>query len=82
MKLKKLTGQGETFQTKGGEIQSGYKEEVFYSEGGEALAQVAQRAGGCPIPRDIQSQAEQGSEQPDGAIGIPVHCRGVGLGDL
>lgn len=29
----------------------------FYSEGGEALAQVAQRCGGCPILGDIQGQA-------------------------
>jgi len=23
-----------------------------------------------------------GAEQPDLAVGVPVHCRGVGLGDL
>jgi len=28
---------------------------------------------------DIQDQAGQGSEQPDLAVGVPVHCRGVGL---
>jgi len=26
--------------------------------GGEAVAQRAQRGGGCPIPEDIQGQAE------------------------
>ena len=26
---------------------------------------------------DIQGQAGPGSEQPDGAVGGPVHCRGV-----
>ena len=31
---------------------------------------------------DIQSQSGQGTEQPDIAVGIPVSCRGVGLGDL
>jgi len=36
------------------EIWTGYKEEVYYSQGGEALAQVAQRSGGCPIPRGIK----------------------------
>ncbi len=35
----------------------GCKEEVFYNKGGEALAQVAQRGGGCPIPGDSQGQA-------------------------
>lgn len=37
----------------------------FYSEGGEAVEQVAQRAGGYPIPRNIQGQAERLFEQPD-----------------
>jgi len=35
-----------------------------------------------PVPRDTQSQAGQGSEQPDWAVGVPVHCRGDGLDDL
>ena len=30
--------------------------------GGDALAQVAQRGGECPVPGDIQGQAELGSE--------------------
>jgi len=30
--------------------------------GGDALAQVAQKGDGCPIPGDIQGQAEMGSE--------------------
>ena len=38
---------------------------------------LAQRGGGCLIPVDIQRQAGLGSEQPD--LGVPVHCRGVGL---
>ena len=54
----------------------------FYSKGGEALAQVAQRGGGCPIPGDTQGQAGWGSEQPDQAVGVPAHFRGVGLDDL
>ena len=52
------------------------KEKVFYSRATEALEQLPQRGGGCPIP-DIQ--AGQGSEHPGLAVGIPVHCRGVGL---
>jgi len=41
----------------------------FYSKGGDALAQVAQRGCGSPIPRDIQGQAGAGS---DLAVGVPV----------
>jgi len=51
-------------------------EEVFYSEGGEALEQVAQRRDGCPTHEDIQGQAEWVSEQPDLDVGVPVHCTG------
>ena len=50
--------------------------------GSEALAQVAQRGGGYPIPGDIQGQTEWGCEQPDRAVGVPVHCRGVELNNL
>jgi len=34
----------------------GDKEEILYSEGGEALAQVAQRGGRCPTPGNLQGQ--------------------------
>ena len=34
----------------------------FYTKGVEALAQVTQRAGGCPILGDIQGQAGWGSD--------------------
>jgi len=37
---------------------------VFYCESGEALAQAAQRGGGCSDPADSQSQAGWGSEHP------------------
>ena len=57
-------------------------EEGFYTKGGEALAQVAQRGGGCPVPGDAQGQAGRGSEHLDPAVGVPVHCRGVGPGGL
>uniref|UniRef100_A0A8C0AWU1 NEUV protein n=1 Tax=Buteo japonicus TaxID=224669 RepID=A0A8C0AWU1_9AVES len=36
-----------------GDIATRCKEEMFYDEGGEALAQVAQRGGRCPIPGNI-----------------------------
>lgn len=47
---------------------------MFYDEGSEALAQVTQKGGGCPILGDIQDQTGQGS---DVAVGVLVHCRGV-----
>jgi len=52
------------------------------SVGGEALAQVAWRGGECPVPTDIHGQAEQGSEEPDEAVGVPVSCREVELDGL
>ena len=30
---------------------------------------------GSPVLGDTQGQAELGSEQPDGAVGVPVHCK-------
>lgn len=44
---------------------STHKEEIFYSEGSEALAQVDQR---CPIPADFRGQAGPGSTQPGLAV--------------
>jgi len=57
-------------------------EEIFYSEGGGTLVQVAQRGGRCPIPGNIQGQVGRGSEQPDLAEDVPAYGRGVGLDDL
>jgi len=48
----------------------------FYAEGGETLAQVAQKGGGFPIPGNVQGQVRQGSEQPDPVEDVPAHCRG------
>ena len=47
--------------TKRREIQTGYTEKDFCTKGGEALAQVAQRGGGCLVPADTQGQ-RMGSE--------------------
>ena len=47
-----------------------------------SLEQVVQGAGRCSIPGDTQGQAGQGSEHPDVAVGVPVHCKGVGPRDL
>ena len=54
---------------------------MCYSEGSEALEQVAQIGGGCPIISDIKGKTGPGSGQPDPAVDVPVHCRGVGLDD-
>ena len=43
---------------------------------------VAERFGGYPVPGDIQCQAEPGSEHPNLAVDVPVHCRAIGLDDL
>jgi len=47
--------------------------------GGDALEQVVQRGGASPFLEGIQDQDGLGSEQPDLAIDVHVHCRGVGL---
>ena len=54
----------------------------IYSEGGEKLAQVAQRGGRCPIPGNIQGQVGRGSEQPDLVGNVSAHGMGVGLDGL
>lgn len=54
----------------------------FYNRGSKVLAQDAQKDGGCHVSGDIQNQSGWGFEQPDVALGIPVHCRGVGLDGL
>jgi len=46
------------------------------------VKQWKQRSGGSPILGDIKAQAGWGSEHSDLAVGIPVHCRGVGPDDL
>jgi len=49
-----------------------------FFEGGEALAQVAQRSCGCPLPGNVQGQVGWGFEQPGLVEGVPAHGRGVG----
>ena len=64
-----------------GEIQTGYKKEVFfYNKDGEALEQIVQ--GGGDVSGDLQGQVGQGSEQCVVAIGVPVRLTAVGLDDL
>jgi len=54
---------------------------MFYTEGGETPAQVAQRAVQCPVPGNIQGQVGRSSEY-DLVEDVPAHCREVGLHDL
>jgi len=53
---------------------------MFYSEGGEALAQAAQRSCGCPLPGRAQGQVGQGWEHPGLGERVPAHGRGGGTG--
>jgi len=50
---------------------------MLYTEGGEVLARVAQRGGGCPIPGNVQGHVGWGSERPDPVEDVPAHGRGV-----
>jgi len=50
----------------------------FYCEGGEALAQVAQRSCGCLLAGSVQGQAGWGFEQPGLVDGVHGQGRGVG----
>ena len=73
-----VIGQG---RTETGEVQVRYQEEVFHSEGGDTLEQVAQGGCGCPIPGGIQGQAGCGSGQPGLMVGGPARSRGLKLND-
>lgn len=57
-------------------IWSRCKEEAFYNEGGQALAQVIHRGGGCLIPENFQGQAGLGLEQTLLVEDAPAHSRG------
>lgn len=58
------------------------RKNLLYCDGEGALEQAAQRGGACPIPEDTHGQVGQGSECPDVAVGVSVHCRRVGLDDF
>ena len=73
---------GDGFKAKEGRFRLDIRKDFFYHEGGETLAQVAQRGGRCPIPGNIQGQAGRGSEQPDVVEDVPAPCTGVELDNL
>jgi len=78
-----MTEQGRNgFKLKEGRFSLDIKKKIFYSEGGEALEQVAQWCGWCSVPGDFQGEAARGPEQPDQAVDVPLYCRGVGLDGL
>jgi len=52
----------------------------FFIQNGEALAQVAQKSCGCPIPGGVQGKAGWGPGQPDLVDGVPIHGRELELG--
>ena len=58
-----------------------FQEEIVYCEGGETLAQVAQRLW-MPLPGSIQGQAGWVFEEPGLEGGVPAYRRGLELGDL
>lgn len=64
-------------------VQFGVEKALWRPDSGlKALELVAQRSCGCSVPRDIQGHAKWCSEQPDLAVGVSVHFKGVGLDDL
>jgi len=54
-----------------------YEEEILPLEGGETLAQVAQRSCGCPLPSRAQGQVGWISEHPGLVEYVPADGRGV-----
>ena len=59
-----------------------YQEEILRHEGGEALAHVAQRSCGCPLPGSAQGQVGWSSEQPGLVEDVPADGTGLEPDDL
>jgi len=56
-----------------------YIKEILSYYGGEALAQVAQRSCGCPLPGSVQGQVGWGFRHPGLVEGVPAHGSGAGM---
>ena len=63
-------------------LETRYKEDILYCEGGEMLEQVAQWDYELSIPGSIQGQAGWGFEQPGLEGGVPAYGRGLEIDDL
>jgi len=68
---------GNGFQLKKGRSRLDIRKKKFFTEGGEALAQVAQRSCGCTLPGSVQGQVGQGFEHLGLGESVPAHGRGV-----
>lgn len=79
--LNSASSPGNGFKLKDGQSRLPEKE-VFYSEGGEDLAQLAHRSCGCPTFGSIQGEVGWGLELPGLLEGVPAHGRGVELDEL
>ena len=55
------------------------QEEIFNSQGGEALEKVTQRSWGCPIHGVVQGQVGWDPEHPNPDTGNPAHGKGLEL---
>lgn len=64
------------------QIRLSVRRNFFTVGGGETLAQVIQRGGGCPIPGSIPGQVGQNSEPHDLVGDVSAHCREVELHDF
>lgn len=53
-------------------MQTRYKEEIFYYDGGKMLKHFAQRDVTWFIPASVQVQVGQGSDKPD-QVDVSVH---------
>jgi len=65
---------GNGFKLKEGRFRLDMRKKCFTVR---ALAQVAQRNCGCPLPGSVQGQVGWGCEQPGLVEDVPVHGRGI-----
>ena len=75
-----IRGCRDRMKGKGFKLKEGRFRLNIRKKGGEAVAQVAQRSCGCPLPGRVQGQVGRGFEQPGLVEGIPAHGRGGGTG--